>query len=130
MANLKKPIGEIIPKNQTMVTASESDSMAVIANRMEYDESLEYLSQIPLRDNTGKIRYVVTGKGLASWGHRGRLDDQASKFSEMAHRFSANEPLEEITDTVANYGYVLVTNEDDDVIGILSYTEVIRELIQ
>ena len=31
---------------------------------------------------------------------------------------------------VANYGYVLVTEEDDRVVGILSYTEVIKELAQ
>ena len=128
MANLKRPIGDIVPENQAMTTANESDSMAEIAKRMEYDESLEYLSQIPLRDDTGKIRYVVTGNGLARWGGRGRPNDQASEFSELAHRFVANEPLEKITDTLANFGYVLVTNEDDDVVGILSYTEVIREL--
>lgn len=128
MANLKRPIGEIVPENQTMTTANESDSMAEIANRMEYDESLEYLSQIPLRDTAGKIRSVITGKGLARWGGRGRPNDQASDFSETGHRFLVNEPLEKITDTVANFGYVLVTNEDDDVVGILSYTEVIREL--
>lgn len=111
-----------------MLTANESDSMSEIAKRMEHEESREHLSQIPLRDNTGKIRYVVTGNGLARWGQRGRPNDEASEFSEIAHRFSANEPLKNITDTVANFGYVLVANEDDDVVGILSYTEVIREL--
>ena len=128
MAALKKPIGEILPKNRTMVTANESDSMAEIAKRMEHEESREHLSQIPLRDNTGKIRYVVTGNGLARWGQRGHPNDQASEFSELAHRFSANEPLEKVTDTVANFGYVLVVDEDDDVVGLLSYTEVIGEL--
>lgn len=130
MANLNRPIGELIPDKQTMVTANESDSMAEIAKRMEGGGSSEHLSQIPLKDNTGKIRHVVTGYGLASWGMRGRPEEKTSEFSEAAHRFSDNEPLKKITDTVANYGYVLVTNEDDDVIGLLSYTEVIEELTQ
>ena len=130
MANLNRPIGELISGNPQMMTASESDSMDEIAKRMEGNGSREHLSQIPLRDNTGKIRFVVTGNGLARWGLRGRPNDKASEFGETAHLFPDNEPLEKITDTVANYGYVLVTDEDDDVIGILSYTEVINELTQ
>ena len=130
MANLNRPIGELIPSNPQMMTASESDSMVEIAKRMEGNGSREHLSQIPLKDNTGKIRFVVTGNGLARWGLRGRPNDKASEFGETAHLFADNEPLEMITDIVANYGYVLVTDEDDDVIGILSYTEVIKELTQ
>ena len=129
MVNLNRAIGELIPDKE-IVTASESHSMTEIAKRMEGDGSREHLSQIPLKDNTGKIRHVVTGNGLARWGMRGRPEEKASEFSEAAHQFPKNTSLEEITDTVANYGYVLVTNEDDDVIGILSYTEVIEELAQ
>ena len=130
MAIPKKPIGEMLTDNQSMVSADESDSMAKVAELMERNESREHLSQIPLRDNTGKIRYVVTGNGLARWGMRGYRDDKASDFSETAHQFPYDAPLKDVTDTVANFGYVLVTNEDDDMVGILSYTEVIRELTQ
>ena len=130
MVNLKRPIREMIPDNQAMVTADESDCMAKVAKRMEGNESREHLSQIPLRDNTGKIRYVVTGYGLARWALSGHPSDKASEFSETAHQFPADTPLEDITDTVTNFGYVLVTEEDDRVVGILSYTEVIKELAQ
>ena len=130
MVNPKKPIGEMIPDNQTMVSADESDSMAKVAKLMEGNESREHLSQIPLRDNTGKIRYVVTGYGLARWGLSGRTDARASEFSETAHQFPDDTPFENITDTVAKFGYALVTKEDDRVVGLLSYTEVIRELTQ
>ena len=132
MVNLKKPIGDMLPTNGRMVSANEFDTMAEVAKLMEGNESLEHLSQIPLRDNTGKIRHIVTGNGLARWGIRGRLDEKASEFSEAAHKFPDDTLLEKITDVVAIFGYVLVvTNEDDDddrVVGILSYTEVIREL--
>ena len=88
-------------------------------------------TQIPLRDNTGKIRHVVTGNGLVRWGMRERPESTASEFAELAHMVSADELLENITDTVANFGYVLVVNEEyDTVVGILSYTDVIRELAQ
>ena len=130
MANTKKPIGEMIPENPTMVSADESDSMAKVAKLMEGNESRGHLSQIPLKSNTGEIRYVVTGDGLARWGQRGRPDETASEFSEIAHQFPDDTPLENITDTVANFGYVLVTNEDGRVVGVLSYTEVIREITQ
>lgn len=131
MVNLKKPIRDMLPGNQTMVSAKESDTMAEVAKLMEGNESREHLSQIPLRDDTGKIRHVVTGNGLASWGMRGRPDEKASEFSEAAHKFPDDTLLEKITDTVANFGYVLVvTDEDDTVVGILSYTDVIRELTQ
>ena len=36
----------------------------------------------------------------------------------------------QIVQAAANSGYVLVKNEDDWVVGILSYTEVIKELIR
>ena len=130
MANLKKPIGEMIPESQSMVSANESDSMDKVAKLMESSESGELLSQIPLRDNTDEIRHVVTGKGLARWALSGHPDEKASGFSDMAHQFPAATPLKNVTDTVATFGYVLVTNEDDRVVGILSYTEVIRELAQ
>ena len=131
VANLKKPIGEMIPEGQSMVSANESDSMAKVAKLMESSESGELLSQIPLRGNTDDIRYVVTGKGLARWALSGHPDEKAYGFSDMAHKFPAATPLENVTDIVANFGYVLVTNEDDKVVvGILSYTEVIRELAQ
>ena len=131
MANLKKPIGEMIPESQIMVLANESDSMDKVAKLMESSESGELLSQIPLRGNTDEITYVVTGKGLARWALSGHPDDKAFKFSETAHQCPSATPLENVTDTVATFGYVLVrTNEDDGVVGILSYTEVIRELTQ
>ena len=130
MVNLKKPIREMIPDNPDIVSANESDCMAKVAKRMEANESRGHLSQIPLRDNTGKIRYVVTGNGLARWALSGHPNAMASEFSETAHQFPDDTPLENITDTVANYGYVLVTEEDDRVVGILSYTEVIKELAQ
>ena len=49
MANLNRPIGELIPGNPQMMTASESDSMVEIAKRMEGNGSREHLSQIPLK---------------------------------------------------------------------------------
>ena len=130
MVNLKKPIREMIPDNQAIVSADESAIMAIVAKRMEGNESREHLSQIPLLDNTGKIRYVVTGNGLARWALSGHPNAKASEFSETAHQFPDDTPLEDITKIVANYGYVLVTEEDKRVVGILSYTEVIKELAQ
>ena len=130
MVDLRKPIREMIPDNQAMSSADESNCMAIVARRMEGNESREHLSQIPLRDNTGKIRYVVTGNGLARWALSGHPNAKASEFSETAHEFPGHTPLEDITEIVANYGYVLVTEEDDGVVGILSYTEVIKELAQ
>ena len=130
MVNLKKPIREMIPDNQAMSSADESNCMAIVARRMEGNESREHLSQILLRDNTGKIRYVVTGNGLARRALVGYPNAEASEFSETAHQFPDDTPLEDITKIVANYGYVLVTEEDDGVVGILSYTEVIKELAQ
>ena len=130
MINLKKPIREMIPDNRAMVSADESDCMEKVAKRMEANESRGHLSQIPLKDNTGRIRYVVTGDGLARWALSGRPTANASEFSEGAHRFSHDTLLENITKIVANYGYVLVTEEDDRIVGILSYTEVIKELAQ
>ena len=44
MANTKKPIGEMIPENPTMVSADESDSMAKVAKLMEGNESRGHLS--------------------------------------------------------------------------------------
>ncbi len=130
MADLNKPIKEMIPERQTMVSADESDRMSEVAKRMEANENRGHLSQIPLRDETGKVRHVVTGNGLAQWGMNGHPDAKASDFSETAHQFSGDTRLADITDTVADFGYVLVTDEDDRVVGILSYTEVIRTLTQ
>ena len=128
MANLKKPIGEMIPGNQNMEKASESHSMTEVATLMARSDTSEHLSQLPLVDSTSRVTRVVTTNDLARWVAKGCPDGKASEFSECAKPFRDDTPLEDITDIVANFGYVLIKNEDDWVFGILSYTEVIREL--
>ena len=130
MTNLKKPIGTMVPGDQNMEWAFESYSMTQVAALMAKDNTSEHLSQLPLRDNTSRVTRVVSTNDLARWVAKGCPDGKASDFSECAKRFSYDTPLEEIADIVANSGYVLIENEDDWVVGILSYTEVIKELIQ
>ena len=130
MANLKKPIGEMIPSDQNMEWAFESYSMTEVAALMARSDTSEHLSQLPLRDSTSRVTRVVTTNDLARWVTNGCPDSKASEFSECAQRFPYNTPLEDVTDIVAKFGYVLVENEDDWVDGILSYTEVIRMLTQ
>ena len=130
MANLKKPIGSMIPSDQNMEWAWESYSMTDVAKLMVGNETFEHLSQLPLRDSTSRVTRVVTTNDLARWVAEGCPDAKASEFSGCAQRFPYEKPLEDIIDTVVNFGYVLVTREDGWVFGILSYTEVIRELTQ
>ena len=132
MANLKKPIGELIPVGQQLLTASVSDSMAYVASRMLNKRSERHLSQIPLKTETGKVWYVITGNDLARWAVDGRQDVVAGEYGADPHWAKKEALLEEIIDTVANFGYVLVIDEeeDDHLLGILSYTDVIRELTQ
>ena len=138
MVNPKKPIKDLLRGKPHIVSANESDTMAEVAKLMEANESRDHLSQIPLRDSTGKIRHVVTTNGLARWAMTGRPDEKAADFSELAHKFPKDTPLEEVIDTVANFGYVLLIKKDDEaqsdddvrVVAILSYTDVIKELTQ
>ena len=130
MADLRKPIGEMIPGDQYMEKAPESHSMTEVAKLMARSDTSEHLSQLPLVDSTSRVTRVVTTNDLARWVARGCPDGKASEFSECAKPFRYDTPLEDITDIVANFGYVLIKDEDDWVFGILSYTEVIRELTQ
>lgn len=138
MVNLKKPIKDMIHGKPRIVSANESDIMAEVAKLMEANESRDHLSQIPLRDSAGKIRHVVTTNGLARWAMTGHPDQKAADFSELANKFPEDTPLEEVVDTVANFGYVLLTNKDDEaqsdddarVVAIMSYTDVIKGLTQ
>ena len=129
MRNFKKPIGEMVPGDQNMEMVSESHSMTEVAALMAKDDTSEHLSQLPLVDSNSRVTRVVTTNDLAQWVAKGCPDGKASEFSECAKPFRYDTPLEDITDIVANLGYVLVKKQDDDwVFGILSYTEVIREL--
>ena len=130
MANLKKPIGEMVPGDQNMEFAWESYSMTEVAALMKRNDASEHLSQLPLRDGTSSVTRIVTTNDLARWVVVGCPDAKASEFSECAKRFRDDTPLEDITDIVAKFGYVLVENEIGWVVGILSYSEVIRELTQ
>lgn len=130
MANLKKPIGEMIPGDQNMEIASESHSMTEVAALMARTDTSEHLSQLPLVDSTSRVIGVVTTNDLALWVAEGCPDVKASDFSKCAEPFPYCTPLGDITDIVANVGYVLVKNENDWVDSILSYTEVIKELTQ
>ena len=130
MSNLKKPIGEMIPGDQNMEWAFESSTMTEVAALMARSDTSEHLSQLPLRDSTSRVTRVVTTNDLARWVAKGCPDGKAAEFSECAKRFRDDTPLEDISDTVADFGYVLVENEDNWVVGILSYTEVIRRLTQ
>ena len=130
MTNLKRPIGEMVPGDQNMEWAFESYSMTDVAALMARSDTSEHLSQLPLRDSTSRVTRVVTTNDLARWVAKGCPDGKASEFSECAKRFRDDTPLEDITDTVANFGYVVVENEDGWAVGILSYTDVIKELAQ
>ena len=130
MVCLEKHIGQLIPVGQEMVTASESDSMVKIAKRMNSNASAQHLSQIPLKNSMGKILHVVTGNGLARWGMNGSPNQTANEYSELAHRFCEGTTLGDIIETVRHFGYVLVTDADDYPLGIVSYTDVIAELMQ
>ena len=138
MVNPKKPIKDMLRGKPHIVSANESDTMTEVAKLMEANESRNHLSQIPLRDSTGKIRHVVTTNGLARWAMTGRPDEKAADFSELAHKFPKDTPLEEVIDTVANFGYVLLIKKDDEAqsdddargVAILSYTDVIKGLTQ
>lgn len=138
MVNLKKPIKDMLKQTPHIVSANESDTMAEVAKLMEANESRDHLSQVPLRDSTGEIRHVVTTNGLARWAMTGRPDEKAADFSELAHKFLEDTPLEDVIDTVADFGYVLLTKKDDEdqcddyarVVSILSFTDVLKRLIR
>ena len=130
MADLKKPIGAMIPGDQHMEWAFESYSMTDVAALMAKSDTSTHLSQLPLRDSTSRVTRVVTTNDLARWVAEGCPDGKASEFSECAKRFRYDTPLEDITEIVTNFGYVLVENEDNWVLGILTYTDVIKELTQ
>ena len=130
MSCLQTPIGQLLPGWQKeIVTANESDTMVHVAGCMKNSFSELHLSQIPLEDNNGNIQRVVTGNGLARWGADGRPNATAREYSEVAHRFPKETPLGEITERVKDFGYVLVTNDDGSVADIVTYTEVIAELM-
>ena len=54
MVNPKKPIKDMLRGKTRIISANESDTMAEVAKLMEANESRDHLSQIPLRDSTGK----------------------------------------------------------------------------
>ena len=56
----------MIPSDQHVEFAEESDSMATVADRMLMKSlgSPELYSQIPLKRDSGEVRYVVTDMGL------------------------------------------------------------------
>lgn len=126
MTNFEKPIGELLPGWQNLVTAAETDRMVEIARLMRNDHSELHLSQIPLEDSNGDIRRIVTGNELAQWVVDGRPDAIAYDYGECVRSFPKETPLEKIIKTVEDFGYVLIEKEDG--IGILSYTDIIGEL--
>ena len=126
MTNFEKPIGELLPGWQNLVTASEGDSMVEIARLMRNDLSQLHLSQIPLEDSNGNIRRIITGNQLAQWVVDGCPEAIAYDYGEGVCPFPKETPLEEIMKAIEDFGYVLVKKEDG--IGILSYTDVIGEL--
>ena len=128
MDYLKKPIGQLRPSWQELKTASESDSMVEVATLMENSFTNLHLSQIPLKDGSGNIRRIVTGNGLARWGKSGRPDATAHEYSEEALRFPRETPLGEIMNKMEDLGYVLVTDNEDCVLHIVTFSDVIAEL--
>jgi len=125
---LKKPIGELWSSWQGLVTADESDSMVEIATLMENKFPSLHMSQIPLKDSTGNIRLIVTGNGLARWGKSGLPDAIAHEYSEEALRFGKETSLGDIMESVEEFGYILVADEEDCVIGIVTYSDVLAGL--
>ena len=129
MADLKKPIGAMVPSDQEVVDADQYAGMHHIAGLMADAFPSYHLSQIPLSDGDKTYKLVITTNGLARW-----VDDEcpdgahAFTYSEEVERWPYNTPLEYVIDIVIKQGYVIVTSEDDSMDHILTYTEVIEEL--
>ena len=131
MINLKKPIGTIDTGGKPLEHARESAGMHYIAVLMADNTTPDHFSQIALTDSAGRVTGIVTTNGLARWVEVGHpIDPKASEFSECAKRFPESTSLEDIIETVADYGYVLITSENDEKDRILTYTDVLRELLR
>ena len=132
MPDLNRPIGELLSdSDDRIVGANESERMLMVAGRMQRRLPEEYLSQIPLWNCEDKIRLIVTANGLAQWAVNRCPDVPARDYSEPVHSSSKETPLgdKDFIKAISYSGYVVVTGKDDKPIGILTYTDIIPELI-
>ena len=123
MSEDNRTLGDLIPVGQLPATAQESETVAKVAERMRDGNGESDYSQMPLRNQANLVRYVATWKSIAL----GLIDKKESKavvdFSEMAHQFDKDTPVDEIVETVASFGYVLVM-DGEELVGIVTYTDV------
>ena len=114
-----RTLGDLIPADQDLVTAKESDTVAEVADLMWKGD----YSQIPLEAPDGSTKYVVTWKSIAR-GFIFKADAEAvNDFSEEASPLPKDMPVGEATKIIANLGYVLVA-EGEELVGIVTYTDV------
>ena len=123
MSEDNRTLGDLIPADQLLVTAEESDTVARVAKRMRDGNDEGDYSQTPLKNHAGVVRYVATWKTIAL----GLIDKNESQavvdYSEMAHQSDKDTPVDEVVETVANFGYVLVM-DGEELVGIVTYTDV------
>ena len=132
MLDLNRPIGELLSdSDDRIVGANESERMLSVAGRMQRRLPNEYLSQIPLWNSEDKIRCIVSGNGLAQWAVNGCPDVPAHDYSEPVKSFPKETPLgdNKFIQAISSFGYAVVTGKDDRPIVILTYTDIIPQLI-
>ena len=124
MSEDNRTLGDLIPADQRLVTAEESDTVARVAKRMRDGNDEGDYSQTPLKNHAGLVRRVATWKSIAL----GLIDQKESQaivdYSEMAHQYDKDTPVDEIVETVASFGYVLVM-DGEDLVGIVTYTDLL-----
>ena len=65
MSEDNRTLGDLIPADQRLVTAEESDTVAKVAERMRDGDDEGDYSQTPLKNHAGLVRYIATWKSIA-----------------------------------------------------------------
>ena len=119
-----RTLGDLIPLDQVLVTAEESDTVAKVADIMWKGDGKTDYSQIPLKASDGSTKQVVTWRSIAIGLIYKADTDPVSDFADDVVPLSKATPVEEATKTIADFGYALVMDRDA-LVGIVTYTDLL-----
>ena len=124
--SLERRIGELLPEGQRLDSVFPDDSLGCATSIM----SDKNYSQLPVISEGGKVEGIITWESIghrASDGTNCKLVCECMEPSENVRTARFDAPLLDSTKNIANYGYVLVMEDDTKVRGIVTASDIAEE---
>lgn len=112
-------VGSLIPRNQTLVRVSPNDKLMKATTLMMTHD----YSQLPVVQGRNKVDGVISWKSIGASRITRLEGDEVRHYIGTIQIAKDTDSLFEVTPIIAEHDYILVCNQQQDIIGIVTASD-------